>query len=448
MASRIADSSSPRGRPGRGQQAAAGMLALTVSSAQAAGGSPQFVAPQAIAAGDTAWMLTSTAIVLMMTLPGLAFFYGGLVRKKNILGTMTQVFIAAAVVTVLWFLLGYTLAFSTGSPWLGGLAKIGGGSLFLPDPQQVPIHALAPSVPESVFATFQCAFAVITAALVVGAFAERVRFGVAALFCGIWSLVVYAPVAHWVWHPDGWLYALGVRDFAGGLVVHVNAGAAALACALAVGPRRGWGREPMIPSNLAYMLIGASFLWIGWFGFNGGSALSANANAGLAITNTQIAAALGAVVFVSLEWLTRGQATLVGLSTGAVAGLVAVTPAAGYISVPCAYLFGLLGGGVAYVGLVWVKPMIDVDDSLDVFTIHGMVGIAGSLATPLLSQEALVGAPGKPLAELAGTAVVLVYSFTVSWVLMKLLHGLANARVQPQEEIDGLDLSQHGETIE
>ncbi len=405
------------------------------------------VAASAISAGDTAWVLISAVIVIMMTLPGLAFFYGGLVRKKNILGTMTQVFIAAVVVTVVWFLAGYSLAFGNGSSWLGSLEKSLGGFM-TPHGDQIAVYSPAPNIPESVFALFQAGFAIITAALIIGSFAERVKFGVAAIFCALWSLIVYAPVAHWVWHPEGWLYAMGVRDFAGGLVVHVNAGAAALACAMVTKPRKGFGREPMTPSNLAYMLIGASLLWIGWFGFNGGSALAANSFAGLASVNTQIATAVAALVFIVLEWVVRGQATLVGMSTGAVAGLVAITPAAGYVSVEMSYVFGLVGGMVSYAGLVWVKPRINVDDSLDVFTIHGLVGIAGSLMTPWLSNPELVGSHGAPMAETIGTAAVLAYSFVTSWGLMHLLDQILGNRVSSADEVAGLDLTQHGECVE
>jgi Amt family ammonium transporter len=422
-------------------------LAPTLAQAAPAPGAIYSVAASTISAGDTAWVLISAVIVIMMTLPGLAFFYGGLVRKKNILGTMTQVFIAAVMVTVVWFLLGYGLAFGNGNPWFGSVEKAL-GSFMTPHGDQVAVYSLAPNIPESVFALFQAGFAIITAALIVGAFAERVKFGVVAIFCALWSLLVYAPVAHWVWHPEGWLYAMGVRDFAGGLVVHVNAGAAALACAMVIKPRRGYGREPMKPSNLAYMLIGASLLWIGWFGFNGGSALAANSIAGLASVNTQIATAVAALMFIVLEWFERGKATLVGMSTGAVAGLVAITPAAGYVGVEMSYLFGVVGGFVAYIGLVWVKPRINVDDSLDVFTIHGLVGIAGSLMTPWLSTPELVGSHGAPLAEAIGTLVVLVYSFGVSWCLMQLLSRTLGGRVSGNAEVAGLDLTQHGESLE
>jgi len=426
---------------------ASGAGVLSALGTSAACAAPPTAAANAISAGDTAWMLASTAFVLMMTLPGLAFFYGGLVRKRNILGTMTQVFIVAAVTSVLWFVAGYAIAFASGSPWVGFFGD--GFSLqFMPLGDRVPVHAMAPQIPAPAFALFEAAFAVITAALIVGSFAERVKFSIAAVFCGLWSLAVYAPVAHWVWHPEGWLYDMGVRDFAGGMVVHVSAGAAGLACALVAGPRQGYGREPMVPSNLAYMLIGAALLWIGWFGFNGGSAFAANGAAALAMVNTQIAAALAAVVFVLCEWVLKGQPSLIGLSTGAVAGLVAITPAAGFVSVNAAYLFGAVGGVVAFASLTWLKPLINVDDSLDVFAIHGVVGLAGSLLTPFFIDAKLAGGAGKPQAEAIGVVAVLGYSFVVSWVLMTALDWFAGARVRGSEEAAGLDLSQHGERIE
>jgi ammonium transporter, Amt family len=421
--------------------------ALAADAPAHAPGVTYVVKADAISAGDTAWVLTSAALVIMMTLPGLAFFYGGLVRKRNILGTMTQIFATACAVSVLWFAVGYSIAFSQGTEWFGGLSKLPGGK-FVSVVQGVAVDALAPTVPETVFALFECGFAIITCALIVGAFAERVKFGVAVIFCSLWAIVVYAPVAHWVWHPEGWAYKMGVRDFAGGIVVHVNAGAAALACALAVGARRGFGKEPMIPSNLAYMLIGAGLLWIGWFGFNGGSALAANAQAGMASVNTLVSAALAAILFMGLEWLFGGKSSLVGMSTGAVAGLVSITPAAGFVTLDAAFAFGAAGGLVSFIGLNWIKPRLNIDDSLDVFAIHGLVGIAGSVMTPLFSRPELSGAPAALLAEITATAAVFVYSATMSWIIMKLLNVVIGARVPAADEIDGLDLSQHGECIE
>lgn len=409
----------------------------------------RFIKPDQINTGDTAWLLASTALVMMMTLPGLAFFYAGLVRKKNILSMMTHVFIAAAVVTVAWFTIGYPLAFSDGNGWLG---SISGRAMFASDmavdpAKRVAVHQLAASIPEMVFALYQAAFAVITGALIVGSFAERVKFGVTAWFCGLWTILVYAPVAHWVWSPTGWLNQMGVADFAGGTVVHVNAGAAALACALAVGARRGYGKEPMVPANLAYMLIGTGLLWVGWFGFNGGSAMGANMIAGLAMVNTQVAAASAAIVYVLLEWLFRGKTSLVGLATGAVAGLVCITPAAGYVSPLTAMGFGAAGAVAAYVGVTVVKGWIGADDSLDVFAIHGLVGVVGSLMTGLLAQSIFLGRQPSFLTELLAVVTVLGYSFVMSFVIMKFLDWLMGARVSADDEQDGLDLSQHGEQV-
>jgi ammonium transporter, Amt family len=409
----------------------------------------RFVKADQINSGDTAWLLASTALVLMMTLPGLAFFYAGLVRKKNILSMMTHVFIASAMVTVVWFTVGYPLAFVDGNAWIGTLSA---KSLFVADmavdpSKRVAVHSLANTIPELAFSLYQAAFAVITAALIVGGFAERVKFGVTAWFCGLWTALVYAPVAHWVWAPTGWLNLMGVADFAGGTVVHVNAGAAALACALVVGPRQGYGKEPMVPANLAYMLIGTGLLWVGWFGFNGGSAMGANMIAGLAMVNTQIAAAMSAIVYVLLEWALRGKSSLVGLATGAVAGLVAITPAAGYVTPLIALAFGAAGALASYVGVTVIKGWIGADDSLDVFAIHGVTGIVGSLLTGLLAQSIFLGRQPSFTSELTAVGAVLVYSFITSFVIMKLLDIVIGARVSADDERDGLDLSQHGEQV-
>jgi ammonium transporter, Amt family len=409
----------------------------------------RFVKPDQINSGDTAWLLVSTALVMMMTLPGLAFFYAGLVRKKNILSMMTHVFIAAAMVTTAWFAVGYPLAFSEGNAWFGAISsKTFFAADMVADPaKKVAVHALAGSIPELVFALYQAAFAVITGALIVGSFAERVKFGVTAWFCGLWTVLVYAPVAHWVWAPSGWLNQMGVADFAGGTVVHINAGAAALACAMAVGARRGYGKEAMIPANLAYMLIGTGLLWVGWFGFNGGSAMGANSTAGLAMVNTQVAAAASAIVYVLLEWMMRGRASLVGLATGAVAGLVCITPAAGYVTPLIALGFGAAGAFASFVGVTFVKGWIGADDSLDVFAIHGLVGVVGSLMTGLLAQTMLLGRTPSFTAEAVAVGTVLVYSFVVSFIIMKLLDWVMGARVSADDERDGLDLSQHGEQV-
>jgi ammonium transporter, Amt family len=424
----------------------------TAASPEAAAVSPaalRLVKADQISGGDTAWLLTSTALVVMMTLPGLAFFYAGLVRKKNILSMMTHVFIASAMVTVVWFAVGYPIAFGGGGAWFGGLSveSMMLSRLMVSPEKGIAVNALAPSIPEVAFSLYQAAFAVITAALIVGAFAERVKFAVTAWFCGIWTALVYAPIAHWVWSPAGWLNQMGVADFAGGTVVHVNAGAAALACAFVVGARRGYGKEPMVPANLAYMLIGAGLLWVGWFGFNGGSAMGANFIAGLAMVNTQIAAAVSAIVYVLIEWIFRGKTSLVGLATGAVAGLVAITPAAGYVTPLIALCFGAAGALAAYIGVTFIKGWIGADDSLDVFAIHGVAGAVGSLLTGIFAQAVFLGRAPSFVAELTAVGAVLVYSFVMSFIIMKLLDMLLGARVSADDEIDGLDISQHGEQV-
>ena len=296
---------------------------------------PALVSTDSISAGDTAWMLTSTALVLMMTVPGLALFYGGMVRKKNVLSTLMQSFAVTCLVTILWWLIGYSWAFSSGGPYLGGMSRAlfrGVAYVHGEHGNQLSVSRLAPTIPESVFAMFQLTFAIITPALIAGAFAERMKFSAMLLFMAAWSLIVYAPVAHWVWEPDGWLNAAGVLDYAGGTVVHINAGIAGLASCLVLGKRLGYGRESMQPHNLTLTLIGASLLWVGWFGFNAGSALAADGRAGMAMLATQIASAAAALVWMSAEWLRTGKPSVLGIASGAVAGLVAITPAAGFVS--------------------------------------------------------------------------------------------------------------------
>ncbi len=397
--------------------------------------------------GDTAWMLTATALVLLMTLPGLAFFYAGLVRRKNILATMTQVFLCAAVVSLTWFLLGWSIAFTPGDAWLPTFTQLGPPPWLGPHGLAQP-HPLAPTIPAAVFLLYQGTFAIITTALIVGAVAERMKLSSLMLFCALWSLLVYAPVARWVWGETGFFRALGVLDFAGGSVVHISAGAAGLACVLIVGPRHGWGREPMVPANLAYMLIGAGLLWVGWLGFNGGSAGAANAQAGLAVVNTQLGAGVAVLAYALLERIVRGQNSLVGMATGAVGGLVAITPAAGFVEPLHALVFGVVGGGGAYLGVTVIKAALNRDDSLDVFGIHGVVGVMGCVLTPLLASPQLAGHAGSLSAELACAAAVFTYSFLVSLLLMLALKATVGVRVSLDDEADGLDLSQQGEQLE
>ncbi|MBS0371348.1 MAG: ammonium transporter [Proteobacteria bacterium] len=393
--------------------------------------------------GNTAWMLTASTLVLLMTLPGVALFYGGMVRRRNVLSTMSQSVAIAGVVTLTWSLVGYSLALRPGSAWLGGLDR-----LFLDGLQldgQAGIDGAG--IPESVFAMFQLSFAIITTALVPGAFAERMKFSAVLLFAALWSVLVYAPVAHWVWEPGGWLAKLGALDYAGGTVVHINAGVAGLVCALVLGPRDGFGRQAMTPYNLALTLTGAALLWVGWFGFNAGSALAADSRAGMAMLVTQLAAATAAVSWMGAEWLMRGRPSALGLVSGAVGGLVAVTPASGYVTPQAALLIGFVAGVGCYLGATALKRMLGYDDALDAFGIHGVGGILGALLTGWLASPAIGGVRGNLLAQLAGIAATLVYSGGATFCVLQLIDRLVGLRVDERTEAEGLDLVEHGETI-
>ena len=333
---------------------------------------PGLVDAQTINGADTAWMMTSTALVLLMTLPGIALFYGGMVRKKSVVNTIACVVAICAIVSLLWFAVGYSIAFTPGSgalsPFIGGTERLWFAGLdYVKDTQKVAVSHVAPNIPESVYAMYQLTFAIITAALVVGAFVERMRFSAVLIFMSLWTVVVYAPIAHWVWEPNGWLAKLGVLDFAGGSVVHINAGVAGLVCAFVIGPRRGYGQEPFAPFNLSLTMAGAGMLWVGWFGFNAGSAVAADGRAGLAMAVTHIAAAAGALAWMLAEWTVRGKPSLLGLCSGLVAGLVAITPAAGFVSPRSALVFGLVAGVACYWGATALKRALNADDSLDVY---------------------------------------------------------------------------------
>src|SRR5690606_17526723 len=361
-----------------------------------------------ISAGDTAWMLTSTALVLLMTIPGLALFYAGMVRKKNVLSTALQSFFVCALVTVLWVVIGYSLAFMPGGPLIGGFDRLFMNGLFFDKANaQLSVHPLAPTIPESVFAMFQLTFAIITPALITGAFAERIRFSALVAFMALWSLFVYAPVAHWVWAPDGWLAALGTLDFAGGTVVHINAGAAGLVCAYMLGRREGYGREPFVPYNLVLTMIGASLLWVGWFGFNAGSAAAADGRAGMAMLVTQVATAMATLTWMGIERWTRQRTTLLGACSGAVAGLVAITPASGFVDVGGALIIGLAAGICCYWGATGLKRALGADDALDVFGIHGIGGLVGALLTGLLARPDIGGASGSVAVQAIGAVATL-----------------------------------------
>ncbi|MFC5576284.1 ammonium transporter [Xenophilus aerolatus] len=406
------------------------------------------VSQTTINGADTAWLMTSTALVLVMTLPGVALFYAGMVRKKSVLNTMANVVGVAAVVSIVWFALAYSLAFGAGSRWIGNLDRAWFAGLdYVKDAGTLAVSHVAPNVPESVYAMFQLSFAIITAALVVGAFVERMRFSAVLWFAALWSVLVYAPVAHWVWEPGGWLAELGALDFAGGSVVHVNAGVAGLVCAYALGRRTGYGREPFEPYSLAFTMVGAGMLWVGWFGFNAGSAVAADGRAGLALAVTHIAAAAGALGWMVAEWTVRRRPSLLGLCSGLVGGLVAITPAAGFVRPGSAALIGLIAGLACYWGATALKRMLQADDSLDVFGVHGIGGIVGSLLTGVFADKRISGVNGDVLTQATAVGAVALYSAVGTAVVLVIVRVLVGLRVDDEAERLGLDLAEHRERL-
>jgi len=418
-------------------------------SAMAQSAAPAAAAPK-IDSGDTAWMLTSVALVLMMTIPGLALFYGGMVRKMNVLATMMQSFAVTCLVTVLWTVLTYSMAFTTGSPFVGGMSRV-----LLMGMNLDAVNDLAKTIPESVYMCFQMTFAIITPALICGAVADRMKFSALLWFIGLWAVLVYAPIAHWVWGADGFLNGAGVLDFAGGTVVHINSGVAGLMCALMLGRRRGYQREPMAPHNLVLSMIGASLLWVGWFGFNAGSAVSAGASAGMAMAVTQIATATAALTWMFVEWGLRGKPSVLGICSGAVAGLVAITPASGFVDPRGALIIGIAAGIACYWGATGLKNALGYDDSLDAFGVHGIGGTVGALLTGVLAVSAVSaghsglidGNPHQVLLQLYAVVVVALYDAIVSLILLKLIDLAIGLRVDSDTEREGLDLAIHGEVV-
>jgi Amt family ammonium transporter len=422
---------------------------IAVASAPLPLGKPSLVAQDTLSGADTAWMMTSTALVLMMTLPGLALFYAGMVRRKNVLNTMASVVAVAGMVSLLWFAAGYSLAFTPGSSWLGGGSRLWFTGLdYMKDAGKVMVSHIAPNIPESVYAMYQLTFAIITAALVIGSFVERMRFSAVLWFTGMWSLAVYAPIAHWVWEPGGWLAKLGALDFAGGSVVHINAGVSGLVCAYFLGPRRGYGREPFSPYSLGLTMAGAGLLWVGWFGFNAGSAVASDGRAGLAMAATHIAAAAGAMAWMFGEWAVRGRPSLLGLCSGLVAGLVAITPAAGFVTPRSALLIGTVAGLACYWGATGLKRLLRADDSLDVFGVHGIGGVVGSLLTGLLASKNISGVQGSVATQAIGVLAVGLYSLAMTAVLLLVTKVIVGLRVDEQSEQTGLDLAQHRERLD
>jgi len=415
---------------------------ITAGLALAATALPSVAMAQdaAINSGDTAWILTATALVLFMSLPGLALFYGGLVRSKNYLSVLMKVYAIAALASIVWVIAGYSIAFGGANGWWGGL-----DNLFL---KNLGRDAVSGTIPESVFLAFQMTFAVITPALIVGAFVERVKFLPVMIFTALWLLIVYAPVAHWIW-GGGWLanYGGGVVDFAGGLVVHATAGISALVYVFMLGKRKGFPNELAVPHRPAIVMIGASMLWVGWFGFNGGSQLAADGGAGMALLVTHISASVATLVWIAIEALTNKKPTLVGAATGTIAGLATVTPAAGVIGPGGALLIGLAGGLICYFAVHLIRVKLKIDDSLDVFAVHGVGGILGILILPLLSAEFLGGTgDGVFMTQLVGTAAVVAWSAIASFVILLLLKITLGLRVTEEQEFEGLDVSLHGES--
>ncbi|POZ63867.1 ammonium transporter [Chromobacterium alticapitis] len=429
--------------------AASALAAFSLPALADAPAGPAVAAVKVINSGDTAWMLTSTALVLFMTIPGLALFYGGMVRKKNVLATLMQSFAITALVTVLWAVIGYSLAFTVGNPYIGDLSRFMlDGMVYMKDAGKLAVHPLAGTIPESVFMTFQMTFAIITPALITGAFAERMKFSAMLVFMALWSLLVYVPVAHWVWAPGGWMGDKGVLDFAGGTVVHINAGVAGLVTALVLGKRVGFGKDAMPPHNLVLTLVGASMLWVGWFGFNAGSAGAADGRAGMAMVTTQIATAMAALAWMFAEWITKKKPSVLGIASGAVAGLVAITPAAGFVDVKGALIIGLAAGVVCFWGATGLKHMMGYDDSLDAFGVHGVGGILGALLTGVFAVKDIGGADGSLATQALGVGVTAAYCAIVTFVLLKLVDIVLGLRVAEDEEREGLDLVLHGERVE
>ncbi|MBU3085192.1 ammonium transporter [Acinetobacter seifertii] len=422
----------------------------TTAAAPAAAVTPAAPAPTPkLDTGDTSWILVSTALVLLMTIPGLALFYGGMVRKKNVLSTMMFSLSAAILVSLIWVIAGYSLAFSGTGAYFGDLSKamLNG----------VGFNALSGTIPESLFVIFQMTFAIITVAILSGSIADRMKYSAFMAFITIWVLVVYAPITHWVWATDGWLFKAGALDFAGGTVVHINSGVAGLVAAYMLGKRIGLGRESMAPHNLTLTVIGASLLWVGWFGFNGGSALGAGARASMAILVTQVAAAAAAFSWLVVERMIRGKASVLGGASGAVAGLVVITPAAGFVGVGGALVMGLIGGVVCFWGITALKRLLKADDALDAFGLHAVGGIVGAILTGVFYSDEIIKAASVTLAptfagqlwvQVEGVLATMVYSGVVTFIILKVIDVVIGLRVNADDERMGLDLSQHGERIE
>jgi Amt family ammonium transporter len=418
------------------------VLGLLFSTAAMAADAPK------LDTGNTSWMLTSTALVLLMTIPGVALFYGGMVRRKNLLSVAAATFATTAMISVIWAVIGYSLAFKGSGAYVGDLS-----ALFL---KGMGYDSLNGTIPESVFMTFQMTFAIITPALIIGAIVERMKFSALLIFLGLWSILVYSPIAHMVW-GGGWLGSDGVQDFAGGTVVHINAGVAGLVAALVLGKRKGYGTEAMPPVNLVYTMAGAALLWVGWFGFNAGSELAADGTAGMAMAVTQIATAVAAMAWMIIEWVMRGKPTLLGMASGAVAGLVAITPASGFVGPMGAFAIGIAAGIIPFLAAVYLKRMMGYDDSLDAFGVHAVGGIVGALMTGIFSAAAFGGAGLNAAAhgsiltqfliQVKGVGFTIIYDAVVTFIILMVLKMTIGLRVTEEQESEGLDINQHGERV-
>jgi len=417
---------------------------------------PAFAQTEKIDGADTAWMIGATGLVLMMTIPGLALFYAGMVRKKNVLATMAQSLAATFIVSILWAFIGYSLSFVGGGDIIGSLGRV-----FLVGMTAGSISPWAKTIPESLFMIYQMTFAIITVALVAGSVADRLRFSAFLMFCVLWLLFVYVPIAHWVW-GGGFLAHWGLIDFAGGTVVHLNAGVAGLTAAYVVGARRGYGHENLAPFDLTLAVIGTGLLWVGWFGFNGGSALGANGRAVMAIVATHLAASAGATTWMALEWWTRGKPSVLGMISGAVAGLGTITPASGFVLPMQGLLIGIIAGGICFWACTWLKLKCGYDDSLDVFGVHGIGGLTGTLLAGVFAVGALSASPELPggvpgllegnakqlLAQVYGVLVTIAWSGILTFIILKIIGAAVPLRVRNEDEVMGLDVSQHGEAVQ
>jgi len=411
---------------------------------------PELIETSKINSGDTAWMLASMALVLMMTIPGVALFYGGMVRKKNVLATVMQSFAITCLVTVLWVICGYSLSFTPGSPYIGSLDRFFlSGMSFMKDANKITVSHLAPTIPESVYMAFQMTFAIITPALIAGGLADRMKFSALLWFMGLWSVLIYSTVAHMMWESTSGFFATrGILDFAGGTVVHINSGIAALVCALVLGKRMGYGREPMPPHNLALTVTGAALLWVGWFGFNAGSAVAADGRAGMAMVVTQLATAVAALSWMFTEWLAKGKPSVLGIASGAVAGLVAITPASGFVGVTGAFVIGIAAGVLCFLAATSVKKMFGYDDSLDAFGVHCIGGIVGAILTGVFNVKEISGVDANLMIQIYGVLATLLISGVGSYIILKIIDVTIGLRVTEEAEREGLDLSLHGERVE